>query len=95
MPVLAGCSAVLFVHGSSISGTQTFDLQIPGRPECSAMDTFARRGYDVWCVDCEGYGRSDKSRPTVHLGLSGCKAARVKCVDHHEAARAPTALAVA
>jgi pimeloyl-ACP methyl ester carboxylesterase len=53
---------VLFVHGSSIPGTPTFDLQIPGRPECSVMDTFARRGYDTWCLDCEGYGRSDKSR---------------------------------
>jgi pimeloyl-ACP methyl ester carboxylesterase len=53
---------VLFVHGSSISGTPTFDLQIPGRPECSVMDWFARRGYDTWCVDCEGYGRSDKTR---------------------------------
>ncbi|HSS02507.1 MAG TPA: alpha/beta fold hydrolase [Kofleriaceae bacterium] len=60
---------VLFVHGSSISGTPTFDLQIPGRPECSAMDTFARRGYDVWCLDCEGYGRSDKSRP-INADLS-------------------------
>ena len=27
------------------------------------MDWFARLGYDTWCVDCEGYGRSDKSRP--------------------------------
>ena len=26
------------------------------------MDHFARRGYDCWCVDMEGYGRSDKSR---------------------------------
>ena len=54
---------ILFVHGSSISGTPTFDLQIAGRPECSVMDWFARRGYDTWCVDCEGYGHSDKSRP--------------------------------
>jgi pimeloyl-ACP methyl ester carboxylesterase len=53
---------ILFVHGSSISSTPTFDLQIPGRPELSAMDWFARKGYDAWCVDCEGYGRSDKSR---------------------------------
>jgi pimeloyl-ACP methyl ester carboxylesterase len=53
---------ILFVHGSSISSTPTFDLQIPGRPECSAMDWFARKGYDTWCVDCEGYGHSDKSR---------------------------------
>jgi pimeloyl-ACP methyl ester carboxylesterase len=54
---------ILFVHGSSISATPTFDLQVPGRPELSAMDWFARKGYDTWCVDCEGYGRSDKSRP--------------------------------
>jgi pimeloyl-ACP methyl ester carboxylesterase len=27
------------------------------------MDWFARLGYDTWCLDCEGYGRSDKSRP--------------------------------
>jgi pimeloyl-ACP methyl ester carboxylesterase len=26
------------------------------------MDWFARLGYDTWCVDCEGYGKSDKSR---------------------------------
>jgi pimeloyl-ACP methyl ester carboxylesterase len=54
---------ILFVHGSSVSATPVFDLQIPGRPESSAMDWFARLGYDTWCVDCEGYGRSDKSRP--------------------------------
>jgi pimeloyl-ACP methyl ester carboxylesterase len=27
------------------------------------MDWFADRGYDTWCVDMEGYGRSDKKRP--------------------------------
>jgi pimeloyl-ACP methyl ester carboxylesterase len=27
------------------------------------MEWFARRGYDTWCVDMEGYGRSDKARP--------------------------------
>jgi pimeloyl-ACP methyl ester carboxylesterase len=53
---------ILFVHGSSVSATPVFDLQIPGRPGTSTMDWFARRGYDTWCVDCEGYGRSDKSR---------------------------------
>jgi pimeloyl-ACP methyl ester carboxylesterase len=53
---------VLFVHGSSVSATPVFDLQIPGRPEASTMDWFARLGYDTWCVDCEGYGRSDKTR---------------------------------
>ena len=54
---------ILFVHGSSVSATPVFDLQIPGRRESSTMDWFARLGYDTWCVDCEGYGRSDKSRP--------------------------------
>jgi len=54
---------ILFVHGSSVPSTPVFDLQIPGRPEASTMDTFARYGYDTWCVDCEGYGRSDKWRP--------------------------------
>src|SRR5439155_1660923 len=54
---------ILFVHGSSVSATPVFDLQITGKPEASTMDWFARLGYDTWCVDCEGYGRSDKSRP--------------------------------
>ncbi|MGB5081669.1 MAG: alpha/beta hydrolase [Burkholderiales bacterium] len=54
---------ILFVHGSSMASTPVFDLQIPGRPQSSTMDWFARLGYDTWCVDCEGYGRSDKSRP--------------------------------
>ena len=54
---------ILFVHGSSVSSTPVFDLQIPGKPQASTMDWFARLGYDTWCFDCEGYGRSDKSRP--------------------------------
>jgi pimeloyl-ACP methyl ester carboxylesterase len=41
----------------------TFDLQVPGRPYSSVMDWFAERGFDSWCVDMEGYGRSDKKRP--------------------------------
>jgi pimeloyl-ACP methyl ester carboxylesterase len=54
---------IVLVHGSSVSSTPVFDLQIPGRPESSTMDWFARLGYDTWCFDCEGYGRSDKTRP--------------------------------
>src|SRR5688572_33295902 len=53
---------ILFVHGSSMAGTPTFDLQVPGRADSSAMDVFSRLGYDTWCVDMEGYGRSDKQR---------------------------------
>jgi pimeloyl-ACP methyl ester carboxylesterase len=54
---------ILFVHGSSMASTPTFDLQVPGRPDASAMDYFARLGFDTWCVDMEGYGRSAKDRP--------------------------------
>ena len=53
---------ILFVHGSSMASQPTFDLQVPGRPHSSAMDWFAERGFDTWCVDMEGYGRSDKHR---------------------------------
>jgi pimeloyl-ACP methyl ester carboxylesterase len=41
----------------------TFDLHVPGRPDSSVMDWFAARGFDTWCMDHEGYGRSDKQRP--------------------------------
>jgi len=55
-----GKPAVLFVHGSSMASTPTFDLTVPGRPHSSVMDWFAERGFVCWCVDMEGYGRSDK-----------------------------------
>jgi pimeloyl-ACP methyl ester carboxylesterase len=57
-----GKPAVLFVHGSSMASQPTFDLTVPGRPDSSVMDWFARRGFACWCVDMEGYGRSDKTR---------------------------------
>lgn len=55
-------ATVLFVHGSSMASQPTFDLKVPGRPHSSAMDYFVEQGFDTWCVDMEGYGRSDKSR---------------------------------
>ncbi|MGH8616841.1 MAG: alpha/beta hydrolase [Burkholderiales bacterium] len=63
-----GKPAVLFVHGSSMASTPTFDLTVPGRPDSSVMDWFAKRGFTTWCVDMEGYGRSDKSRP-IHCDI--------------------------
>ena len=54
---------VFFVHGSSMASQPTFDLRVPGRPDSSVMDWFAARGFDTWCLDNEGYGRSDKQRP--------------------------------
>ena len=50
---------VLFlVHGSTVSGRNTYDLQVPGRDDYSVMDHFAALGYDVWTMDHDGYGRS-------------------------------------
>ena len=54
---------ILFVHGSSMASQPTFDLEVPGRPDSSVMDWFVARGFECWCLDNEGYGRSDKHRP--------------------------------
>ncbi len=59
----AAKGTILFVHGSSMASQPAFDLHVPGRPESSAMDWFAARGFDTWCIDNEGYGRSEKNRP--------------------------------
>jgi pimeloyl-ACP methyl ester carboxylesterase len=56
---------VLFVHGSSMAAQPCFDLQVNGRNDYSVMDMFASLGWDTWCLDCEGYGRSDKHRDRV------------------------------
>src|SRR5262245_14417821 len=69
---------ILFVHGSSMASQPTFDLQVPGRSDSSAMDFFAGRGFDTWCVDMEGYGRSTKTRDNnapIAYGADDCFAA--------------------
>jgi pimeloyl-ACP methyl ester carboxylesterase len=69
---------ILFVHGSSMASQPTFDLDVPGRPDSSAMEYFARQGYDCWCVDMEGYGRSTKDHDNnapISFGADDCYAA--------------------
>jgi pimeloyl-ACP methyl ester carboxylesterase len=69
---------ILFVHGSSMASQPTFDLDVPGRPDSSAMEFFANRGYDTWSVDMEGYGRSTKTRDNnapIADGAEDCFAA--------------------
>jgi pimeloyl-ACP methyl ester carboxylesterase len=81
---------ILFVHGSSMASTPVFDLQLPGRPQSSVMDWFARLGYDTWCVDCEGYGRSDKSRPVnadISCGADDIEAASEYIMKHNGGAK--------
>jgi pimeloyl-ACP methyl ester carboxylesterase len=69
---------ILFVHGSSMASQPTFDLDVPGRADSSAMEYFARQGFDCWCVDMEGYGRSTKDRDNnapISFGADDCHAA--------------------
>ena len=74
----ASGGTILFVHGSSMAAQPTFDLHVEGRPDSSVMDWFARRGFDCWCVDMEGYGRSTKTRDNnapIAQGADDCFAA--------------------
>jgi len=54
----AALPVLVLVHGSTVSGRNTYDLQVPGATDYSVMDYFAQQGYDVWTLDHEGYGRS-------------------------------------
>src|SRR5258707_10429924 len=64
------------VHGSSYSGKTMFDLQVPGR-DYSMMDHFARLGFEVWTMDHEGYGHSQKAagNSDIQSGVDDLKAA--------------------
>jgi pimeloyl-ACP methyl ester carboxylesterase len=69
---------VLFlIHGSSISGRSTFDLDAPGKGEYSMMNVFAGYGFDVWTMDFEGYGRSSRTEGNSNIaeGVKDLKAA--------------------
>jgi pimeloyl-ACP methyl ester carboxylesterase len=68
---------LFLVHGSSYSGKTMFDLHVPGREDYSMMDHFARLGYDVWTMDHEGYGHSDRTSgySDVASGVEDLKAA--------------------
>src|SRR5436305_12333154 len=50
-------ATILFVHGSSMASQPTFDLDVPARPNSSAMEVFARQGSAPWPVDMAVYGR--------------------------------------
>jgi len=52
---------LFLVHGSSYSSKTMFDLQVPERSGYSFMDHFVRFGYEVWTMDHEGYGHSDRT----------------------------------
>ena len=57
-----GKPVLFLVHGSSLAALPSYDLQVPGcGSEYSMMDQCARRGFDVWTMDHEGYGRSTRT----------------------------------
>ena len=68
---------LFLVHGSSYSSKTMFDLQVPGRSGYSMMDHCAGLGYEVWTMDHEGYGRSDRtaSWSDIASGVDDLKAA--------------------
>ena len=65
------------VHGSSYSGKTMFDLQVPNRESYSMMDHFAGLGYEVWTMDHEGYGHSQRTAANsdIQSGADDLKAA--------------------
>jgi pimeloyl-ACP methyl ester carboxylesterase len=68
---------VFLVHGSSFSSPSAFDLTVPGSEDYSLMDRLASQGYDVWTMDNEGYGRSDRtdSNSDISCGADDIRAA--------------------
>lgn len=70
---------IVFVHGSSMASQPTFDLHVEGRPYSSAMNWFALKGFDTWCVDTEGYGRSSKDRDSHFMISDGADDLKAAC----------------
>jgi pimeloyl-ACP methyl ester carboxylesterase len=69
---------VLFlVHGSSMSALSSFDLHVPGPENYSMLTAFAQSGFDVWTMDHEGYGKSDRTdgNSDIASGVEDLKAA--------------------
>ncbi len=48
---------LIMVHGATYPAHTAFDLPLGG---LSWMDYIAGRGFDVWCMDIRGYGRSTR-----------------------------------
>ena len=67
---------VFFVHGSSVT-SRVFDLTVPGKGEYSAMNEFARYGFDCWTMDHENYGKSGRTSGNADIasGVEDLKAA--------------------
>jgi len=78
---------LVLVHGSSFCGRSTYDLTVPGAPGYSMMDVFAALGYDVWTLDCEGYGRSSRTAGNSDIASSVADLAAAMAVVERETGR--------
>src|SRR5262245_33914494 len=66
-----GKPVLVLVHGSSLCALPSYDIRVPGREsEYSMMDIAAERGYDVWILDHEGYGKSDKTDSNSNIAMA-------------------------
>src|ERR1700732_5540292 len=67
---------LFFVHGSSLT-SRCFDLNVPGKGEYSALNAFARYGFDCWTLDHENYGKSGRTsgNSDIKSGVEDLKAA--------------------
>jgi len=62
---------LVLIHGSSLCALPSYDLRVPGREsEYSMMDICAERGFDVWTIDHEGYGRSDRTASNSNIAMA-------------------------
>lgn len=62
---------LILIHGSSLCALPSYDARVPGREsEYSMMDICAERGYDVWTIDHEGYGRSDRTSANSNVAMA-------------------------
>jgi pimeloyl-ACP methyl ester carboxylesterase len=68
---------LILVHGSSMSALSSFDLHVPGTENYSMMTAFSQAGFDVWTMDHEGYGKSDRTdgNSDIASGVEDLKAA--------------------
>jgi pimeloyl-ACP methyl ester carboxylesterase len=62
---------LVLVHGSSLCALPSYDLRVPGRgSQYSMMDICAERGFDVWTLDHEGYGKSSKTDSNSNIAMA-------------------------
>ena len=76
----AGRPAVVLAHGSATAGSESFDVEVPGKPSYNLMDRLATEGFDVFALDTRGFGRS--TRPDGHMTTAEAAEDLNAAVDH-------------